>query len=53
MGGVHSRCPEIHPETGRQCVRLANTHDEHCDQHAMDVWCRKWFVPEISYPTEE
>lgn len=42
MDGVFTRCPERSPRTGRQCVRLAGTHDEHQDRQARDVYCHCW-----------
>lgn len=48
MDGVVTRCPERHPETGQQCVRLAGTHDEHTTQHASDVYSRRWVTEEVS-----
>lgn len=42
MDGVLTQCPERHPETDQQCVRLSYPHDEHTTQHASDVYCRRW-----------
>lgn len=43
MDGVYAQCPATHPVTGQQCVRLANTHDEHVTDHARDVHCLRWY----------
>lgn len=42
MDGVYVQCPSTCPQCGKQCVRLADTHEEHQDQQARDVWCHRW-----------
>lgn len=42
MDGVYVQCPATHPETGQQCVRLANTHDEHQTARFGDLNNRRW-----------
>jgi hypothetical protein len=46
MDGVFTQCPAVSPVTGRQCVRLAGTHEEHQDQQARDVYCHRWIDTE-------
>lgn len=46
MDGLITQCPERHPVSGRQCVRLEGHQDEHQDQNARDVYCNRWSDPE-------
>lgn len=43
MDGAYVQCPATHPETGQQCVKLANTHHEHMSSQARDVHCKRWY----------